>query len=132
MVLQLNDDNDVVMFTKAHIDETLEQMGYNPVNPLRAITKNGFIRPWQVLITQMGGCFSKKIINHHEASHRLMEPVRALVLDTPYNFSYYLIKDFASNMWSGRPFLIYPCFLMRIITSRWALEVFLQVIPELR
>ncbi|MFS7976994.1 hypothetical protein Hanom_Chr10g00898911 [Helianthus anomalus] len=48
----------------------------------------------------------------------LMESIRALILDTPYNFSYYLIKDFASNMWSGMPFLIYPCFLMRIITSQ--------------
>ncbi|MFS8018165.1 hypothetical protein Hanom_Chr15g01388921 [Helianthus anomalus] len=46
-----------------------------------------------------------------------MEPIRSLVLDTPYSFSYYLIKDFASNMWSGRPFLIYPCFLMWKITS---------------
>ncbi|MFS8018166.1 hypothetical protein Hanom_Chr15g01388931 [Helianthus anomalus] len=45
-VLQLNDDNEVLMFTKAQIDETLEQMGYNPVNPLRVITKNGFIKPW--------------------------------------------------------------------------------------
>ncbi|MFS7930754.1 hypothetical protein Hanom_Chr04g00347991 [Helianthus anomalus] len=95
------------MFTKAQIDETLEQMGYKPINPLRAITKNGFIRPWQFLITQMGACFSKKIINHHEASHRLMEPVRALVLDTPYNFSYYLIKDFASNRWSGTSQLVF-------------------------
>ncbi|MFS7947826.1 hypothetical protein Hanom_Chr06g00552751 [Helianthus anomalus] len=47
-----------------------------------------------------------------------MEPIRALVLDTPYNFSYYLIKDFASNMWYGRLFLVYPRFLMRIITSQ--------------
>ncbi|MFS7955492.1 hypothetical protein Hanom_Chr07g00643351 [Helianthus anomalus] len=60
-ILQLNDDNEVLMFTKAEIDETLEQMGYNPVNSLRAITKNGFIKPWQYLITQMGACFSKKI-----------------------------------------------------------------------
>ncbi|MFS8016516.1 hypothetical protein Hanom_Chr15g01369571 [Helianthus anomalus] len=93
------------MLTKAEIDETLEQMGYNPENSPRAIHKNGFIKPWKYLITQMGACFSKNIINHHEASQRLMEPIRALVLETPYNFSYYLIKDFASIMWSGRPFL---------------------------
>ncbi|MFS8020162.1 hypothetical protein Hanom_Chr15g01412261 [Helianthus anomalus] len=117
MVLQLNDDSDVLMFTKTEIEETLQQMGYNPVNAPRAITKNGFIKPWQFLITQMGACFSKKVINHHEASHRFMETVRALILDIPYNFSYYLMKDVASNMWSGRPFLIYPRFLMRIITS---------------
>ncbi|MFS7947197.1 hypothetical protein Hanom_Chr06g00545281 [Helianthus anomalus] len=106
------------MFTKTEIEETLEQMGYKPVNSPRVITKNGFIKPWQFLITQMGAYFSKKVINHHEASHRLMEIVRALILDIPYNFSYYLMKDFASNMWSGRPFLIYPRFLMRIITSQ--------------
>ncbi|MFS7976778.1 hypothetical protein Hanom_Chr10g00896381 [Helianthus anomalus] len=44
-VLQLNDDNEVVMFRKARINETLEQKGYNPANPLGAITKNGFIKP---------------------------------------------------------------------------------------
>ncbi|MFS8034246.1 hypothetical protein Hanom_Chr17g01578921 [Helianthus anomalus] len=106
------------MFTKTEIEETLQQMGYNPVNAPRAVNKNGFIKPWQFLITQMGACFSKKVINHHEASHRLMETVRAPICDIPYNFSYYLMKDFASNMWSGRPFLIYPRFLMRIITSQ--------------
>ncbi|MFS8016508.1 hypothetical protein Hanom_Chr15g01369481 [Helianthus anomalus] len=98
-LLQLNDDNEVLMFTKAEIDETLGQMGYNPENSPQAIHKNGFIKLWQYLITQMGACFSKNIINHHEASQRLMEPIRALVLETSYNFSYYLIKDFASNMW---------------------------------
>ncbi|MFS8017596.1 hypothetical protein Hanom_Chr15g01382271 [Helianthus anomalus] len=106
------------MFTRAQINETLEQMSYNPSHPLGAITKNGFIKPWQYLITQIGACFPKRIINHHEASYRLMEPVRALILDTPYNFSYYLIKDFASNLWSGKPFLVYPRFLIRIITSQ--------------
>ena len=39
-------------------------------------------------------------------------------LKVPYNFSYYLMRDFASNMWSSRPFLMYPRFLMKIITSQ--------------
>ncbi|MFS8033167.1 hypothetical protein Hanom_Chr17g01566321 [Helianthus anomalus] len=85
-VLQLNDDSDVLMFTRTQIEETLQLMGYNPLNAPRAVNKNGFIKPWQFLITQMGACFSKKVINHHEASHR--------------------------------PFLIYPHFLMRILTSQ--------------
>ncbi|MFS7927838.1 hypothetical protein Hanom_Chr04g00313861 [Helianthus anomalus] len=93
-------------------------MGYHTVTPQRAINKHGFIKPWQYLVTQMGACISKKVTNHHEVSLRLMEPIRALVLGTTYNFSYYLIRDFASNMWSGRPFLIYPRFLMKIITSQ--------------
>ncbi|MFS7968589.1 hypothetical protein Hanom_Chr09g00799351 [Helianthus anomalus] len=66
----------------------------------------------------MGACFSKKIVKHHEVSYRLMEPIHALVQDIPYNFSHYIMKDFASNLWSGRPFLVYPHFLMRIITSQ--------------
>ncbi|MFS7997103.1 hypothetical protein Hanom_Chr12g01137801 [Helianthus anomalus] len=93
-------------------------MGYNLVYPLGTINKNGFIKPWQYLVTQMGACFSKKIINHQKVSNRLMEPVQALILDTPYNFSYYIMKDIASNMWSGKPFLVYPRFLMRVITSQ--------------
>ncbi|MFS7949521.1 hypothetical protein Hanom_Chr06g00572551 [Helianthus anomalus] len=96
----------------------MEQMGYNPGNPLGPITKIGFIKPWQYLVTQIGACFSKKIINHHEVSYRLMEPIHELVQDTPYNFSHYIMKDLASNLWSGRPFLVYPRFLMRIITSQ--------------
>ncbi|MFS8002191.1 hypothetical protein Hanom_Chr13g01199181 [Helianthus anomalus] len=66
----------------------------------------------------MGVCFSKKIVNHHEVSYRLMEPIHALVQDIPYNFSHYLMKDITSNMWSGRPFVVYPRFMMRVITSQ--------------
>ncbi|MFS7907202.1 hypothetical protein Hanom_Chr01g00068531 [Helianthus anomalus] len=93
-------------------------MGYNMDNPNRPISKTGFIKPWQYLVTQMGVCFSKKIINHHEISYRLMEPIHALVQDIPYNFSHYLMKDITNNMWSSRPFLVYPRFLMRKITSQ--------------
>ncbi|MFS8019404.1 hypothetical protein Hanom_Chr15g01403391 [Helianthus anomalus] len=66
-VLNLNDDNNVLIFTRAQISETLTQMGYNPENPNRPISKTGFIKPWQYLVTQIGVCFSKKIISHHEA-----------------------------------------------------------------
>ena len=116
--LQLNDDNNVLMFSEDEIEETLEHMGYNPENDPRAINKNGFIKPWQFLITQLGACFSRKTINHHEASNKLLEICRAVTLKVPYNFSYYLMRDFASNMWSSRPFLMYPRFLMKIITSQ--------------
>ena len=71
--LQLNDDNNVLMFSEDEIEETLEHMGYNPENDPRAINKNGFIKPWQFLITQPGACFSRKTINHHEASNKLLE-----------------------------------------------------------
>ncbi|MFS7952455.1 hypothetical protein Hanom_Chr07g00607131 [Helianthus anomalus] len=81
MALQLNDDYNVLMFSKPEIEETLKQMGYNPINEPRAINKNGFIKPWQFLITIMGACFSKKAINHHEASYRLLEIVRALIFN---------------------------------------------------
>ena len=43
--LQLNDDNNVLMFSEDEIEETLEHMGYNPENDPRAINKNGFIKP---------------------------------------------------------------------------------------
>ncbi|MFS7908780.1 hypothetical protein Hanom_Chr01g00087101 [Helianthus anomalus] len=66
----------------------------------------------------MGVCFSKKNINHHKISYRLMESIHALVQDVPYNFFHYLMKDFASNLWSDMPFLVYPRLLVRIITSQ--------------
>ncbi|MFS7995197.1 hypothetical protein Hanom_Chr12g01115221 [Helianthus anomalus] len=64
-----------------------------------------------------GNLFSKKIINYHEISYKLMEPVHAIVQDVPYNFSHYLMKDLTSNLWSSRPFLVYPRFMMRVIIS---------------
>ncbi|MFS7908781.1 hypothetical protein Hanom_Chr01g00087111 [Helianthus anomalus] len=45
-VLNLDDNNDVLLFTRAEIDETLELMGYNVDKPNRPISKNGFIKPW--------------------------------------------------------------------------------------
>ncbi|MFS7987914.1 hypothetical protein Hanom_Chr11g01028391 [Helianthus anomalus] len=63
-------------------------------------------------------CFSKKIVNFHEISYTLMEPVHAILQEVPCNFSHYLMRDFVSNLWSSRPFLVYPCFLMRVITHK--------------
>ncbi|MFS8033177.1 hypothetical protein Hanom_Chr17g01566461 [Helianthus anomalus] len=47
-----------------------------------------------------------------------MEPMHVIVQEVPYNFSYYLTRDFVSNLWSSRPFLVYPRFLMRVITHQ--------------
>ncbi|MFS7954555.1 hypothetical protein Hanom_Chr07g00631891 [Helianthus anomalus] len=47
-----------------------------------------------------------------------MESVHAIVQDVPCNFSHYLMKDLTSNMWSSKPFLVYPRFMMRVITSQ--------------
>ncbi|MFS7968202.1 hypothetical protein Hanom_Chr09g00794711 [Helianthus anomalus] len=47
-----------------------------------------------------------------------MELVHAIVQEVPYNFSQYLMKDLASNLWSSRPFLVYPRFMMRVITRQ--------------
>ncbi|MFS7955698.1 hypothetical protein Hanom_Chr07g00645681 [Helianthus anomalus] len=82
-------------------------MGYNPDNPNRPISKTRFIKPWQYLVTQMGVCFSMKIINHHEVSYRLMDLYMHL-----YRTS------LISNIWSCRPFLVYPRFTMRVINSQ--------------
>ncbi|MFS7997213.1 hypothetical protein Hanom_Chr12g01139041 [Helianthus anomalus] len=115
--LQLDDNNHVLTFIRAQKDDVLKQMGYHTQTQQRAINKHGFIKPWQYLVTQMSACFSMKVINHHEVSLRLMEPILALVLKEPYNFSYYLMIDFSSNMWVGKPFLMHPRFLTKILTS---------------
>ncbi|MFS7888282.1 hypothetical protein Hanom_Chr00s000001g01593111 [Helianthus anomalus] len=36
----------------------------------------------------------------------------------PLKISHYIMKDLASNLWSGRPFLVYPCFLIWVIISQ--------------
>ncbi|MFS7954126.1 hypothetical protein Hanom_Chr07g00626641 [Helianthus anomalus] len=93
-------------------------MGYHVEGHARGITKSGFIRPWQFLVTQLGICFLKKIVNFNEISYKLMKPVHAIVEEVPYNCSHYIMGDFVSNFWSSRPFLVYPRFLMRLITHR--------------
>ncbi|MFS7929710.1 hypothetical protein Hanom_Chr04g00335731 [Helianthus anomalus] len=47
-----------------------------------------------------------------------MEPVHAIVQVVPHNFSHYLMKDLTSNLSSSRPFLVYPRFMMRVITRQ--------------
>ncbi|MFS8016572.1 hypothetical protein Hanom_Chr15g01370181 [Helianthus anomalus] len=116
-VLNLNDDNNILTFTRHQLNNTLTQMGYNVEDPNRPITKSDFIKPWQFLVKQLWICFSKKVVNFHEIYWSLMEPVHAMVQEVPYNFSHYLMKDLTSNLWSNRSFLVYPCFLIRVITS---------------
>ncbi|MFS7917923.1 hypothetical protein Hanom_Chr03g00194911 [Helianthus anomalus] len=52
-----------------------------------------------------------------------MDVVHAFVQETPYNFSKYLIGDLKANIHNHQPYLIYPCFVMKVFTSHWALEV---------
>ncbi|MFS8016880.1 hypothetical protein Hanom_Chr15g01373711 [Helianthus anomalus] len=47
-----------------------------------------------------------------------MEHVHSIVQEVPYNFSRYLMKEFTSNLWSSRPFLVYPHFLMSVSTHQ--------------
>ncbi|MFS7967806.1 putative EF-hand domain-containing protein [Helianthus anomalus] len=118
-VLRLNDDNNDLNFTCQELHNTLTQMGYPVEGHEKAITKSGFIKPWQFLVTQLGIRFSKKkIVNFNEISYKLMEPVNAVVQEVPYNLSHYLMSDFVSNLWSNGSFLFYPCFLMRVITHQ--------------
>ncbi|MFS8001510.1 hypothetical protein Hanom_Chr13g01191231 [Helianthus anomalus] len=49
--LQLDDNNDVLTFTRAQKDDVLRQMGYHTQTQQRAINKHGFIKPWQYLVT---------------------------------------------------------------------------------
>ncbi|MFS7963214.1 hypothetical protein Hanom_Chr08g00735431 [Helianthus anomalus] len=111
-VLNLNDDNNVLSFTRQRIDKTLTQMGYNVVDPNRSISKSGFIKPWQFLVTH------------------LKEPVHGVVQEVPYNFSHYLMKDITSNMWSSKPFLVYPRFMIREITRQLGFGDFLAWYPR--
>ncbi|MFS8021341.1 hypothetical protein Hanom_Chr16g01426281 [Helianthus anomalus] len=93
-------------------------MGYNVENPIRPISKSDFLKLWQYLVTQLGVCYSKKTINYHEISYKLMQPVHAIVQEVSYNYSHYQMKDHTSNLWSSRPFLVYPRFMMRVITRQ--------------
>ncbi|MFS7912108.1 hypothetical protein Hanom_Chr02g00125981 [Helianthus anomalus] len=70
-----------------------------------------------VFVTQLGICFLKKIVNFHEVSYKVMELVPTIVQDVPYNLSHYLMRDFVSNWYSSKPFLVHPRFLMRVITQ---------------
>ncbi|MFS8021463.1 hypothetical protein Hanom_Chr16g01427671 [Helianthus anomalus] len=47
-----------------------------------------------------------------------MEIVHSVVQETPYNFSKYLMRDLEANMHNNQPYLIYPRFVMKVITSQ--------------
>ncbi|MFS7904102.1 hypothetical protein Hanom_Chr01g00032041 [Helianthus anomalus] len=44
--------------------------------------------------------------------------MHAILQEVPYNFFHYLMKDLTSNLWSSRPFLVYPHFMLRVITRQ--------------
>ncbi|MFS7945437.1 hypothetical protein Hanom_Chr06g00524311 [Helianthus anomalus] len=48
----------------------------------------------------------------------MMEVVHAVVQEKPYNFSKFLMRDLESNMHTRQPFLIYPRFVTKVITSQ--------------
>ncbi|MFS7917910.1 hypothetical protein Hanom_Chr03g00194751 [Helianthus anomalus] len=98
-------------------------MGYQTPKRSRQISRSGCIPPWQYLVTQLGVCFSRKHVNYNELSYRLMEVVHAVVQETPYNFSKYLIRDLEANIHNDQPYLIYPRLVLKVITNQWALEV---------
>ncbi|MFS7891131.1 hypothetical protein Hanom_Chr00s000238g01630071 [Helianthus anomalus] len=118
VALQLNDDTNVTFFTKGTLYQTLTEMGYQTPNRSRQITRSGFIPPGQYLVTQLGVCFSRKHGHFNELSYRLMEVVHAVVQETPYKFSKYLMRDLEANMHNHQPYLIYPRFVMKVITSQ--------------
>ncbi|MFS7990937.1 hypothetical protein Hanom_Chr11g01064841 [Helianthus anomalus] len=76
-VLKLGDDHEIQLLEKANVQQTLTEMGYHTLNSSRAISKSGFIPPFQFLVTQLSVCFSKKIGHFNELSNRMMEVVHA-------------------------------------------------------
>ncbi|MFS8007937.1 hypothetical protein Hanom_Chr14g01266871 [Helianthus anomalus] len=94
VALQLNDDIDATFFTRETLDEILKEMGYHTPNRSR---KHG---------------------HFNELSYRLMEVVHAVVQDKPYNFFKFLMRDLEANMRTHQAFLIYPRFVMKVITSQ--------------
>ncbi|MFS8025741.1 putative EF-hand domain-containing protein [Helianthus anomalus] len=50
-VLRLNDDNNDLTFTHQELNTALTQVGYHVWGHARAITKSGFIKPCQFLVT---------------------------------------------------------------------------------
>ncbi|MFS8019136.1 hypothetical protein Hanom_Chr15g01400291 [Helianthus anomalus] len=118
VALQLNDGIDATFFTSETLDQTLKEMGYHTPNRPMQISRSGFIPPYQYLVTQLSVCFSRKHGHFNELSYRLMEVVHAVVQDKPYNFSKFLMRDLEANMHTHKPFLIYPHFVMKVITSQ--------------
>ncbi|MFS7919396.1 hypothetical protein Hanom_Chr03g00212221 [Helianthus anomalus] len=103
--------------SQGKLEETLKEMGYRTPNLSTQINKSGFIRPYQYLVTQLSVCFSKKIGHFNELSYRLMEVVHAVVQDKTY-FSKFLMRDLEANMHTRQPFLIFPRFVTKLITSQ--------------
>ncbi|MFS7979936.1 hypothetical protein Hanom_Chr10g00933541 [Helianthus anomalus] len=48
----------------------------------------------------------------------MMEVVHEVVQEKLYNFSKFLMRDLESNMHTCQPFLIYPRFVTKVITSQ--------------
>ncbi|MFS7919093.1 hypothetical protein Hanom_Chr03g00208841 [Helianthus anomalus] len=48
----------------------------------------------------------------------MMKVVHAVVQDKSYNFSKFLMRDLESNMHTRQPFLIYPRYVTKVITSQ--------------
>ena len=93
-------------------------MGYNSNNVSRQICKSGFIPPFQYLVTQLSVCFSKKTGHFNELSYRMMEVAHAIVQEKPYNYAKFLMRDLEGNVHDRNPFLIYPRFVTKVITSQ--------------
>ncbi|MFS7968201.1 hypothetical protein Hanom_Chr09g00794701 [Helianthus anomalus] len=60
-VLNLNDNNNALSFTREQIDNTLTQMGHNVENPNRPISMSGLLKPWQYPVTQLGYAFQRRL-----------------------------------------------------------------------
>ncbi|KAF5779212.1 hypothetical protein HanRHA438_Chr12g0568091 [Helianthus annuus] len=117
-VLRLGVDQENTILDKADVQRTLIEMGYHSNNVSRQVNKFGFIPPFQYLVTQLSVCFSKKIGHFNELSHRMMEVVHAVVQEKPYNYSKFLMRDLEANIHDRQPFLIYPRFVTKVITSQ--------------
>ncbi|MFS7917390.1 hypothetical protein Hanom_Chr03g00188451 [Helianthus anomalus] len=88
--LQLGDDPDTTFFPRVMLEETLKDMGYRTPN----------------------------IGHFNELSYKMMEVVHAVVQEKPSNFSKFLMRNLESNMHTRQPFLIYPRFVTKVITSQ--------------
>ncbi|MFS7986900.1 hypothetical protein Hanom_Chr11g01015701 [Helianthus anomalus] len=78
-VLKLVNDHEDKILDKADVQMTLTEMGYDTYNSSRAVSKSGFIPPFQFWVTQLSFYFSKKIGHFNELFHRMMEVVHAVV-----------------------------------------------------
>ncbi|MFS7947845.1 hypothetical protein Hanom_Chr06g00552961 [Helianthus anomalus] len=48
----------------------------------------------------------------------MMEVIHAVVLEKPYNFPKFLLRDLEANIHDRQPFLIYPRFVTKVITRQ--------------